>query len=453
MSLLFFSDLFSGKTVRKHYRFYSQTQWYDQEQMRGFQKAKLVRLLKHCRQNLPYYANVMKNLGMEPEDIKEPGDIVCFPVLTKELILEHKDEFVPHNLKDIKGVKSGFTGGTTGGAFPKRNDAATRSSSWGAYQRFYDWMGIGRNDEKVDLMGGYAQSKKLLVRLKGQMLDKVHHSHSFDTYETFERNFSRLVQLLQTRDIKLIRAYTQYLHNMAVEMRNRGLKFQLKAIMTTAEPLFEEHRALFREVFACETFDQYGCGEIGSIAFECEHHNGLHVTEERVFLEVGKNKELILTDLDNFAMPLIRYMNGDEAELDEQACTCGRKSPLIKWIKGRTIDYLTGPEGQSLHSSYLWKIIYESGIAPRRNLQKFQALQTSSEHIKFRYVGQKFDADEEALLEKLIREKLGMVTLVFSNESDIENSSSGKYMPVVNQTLQSSFKPEPETDIGKKSEL
>jgi phenylacetate-CoA ligase len=123
-----------------------------------------------------------------------------------------------------------------------------------------------------------------------------------------------LKELLGKRKIKLLRSYTQYLYTIASELRQRGYRYNVKSIMTTAEPLFPEHRVLFQEVFGAEVFDQYGCGEIGGIAFECDHHEGLHVTEERVILETGETGELIITDLDNLALPLIRYSNADEAE-------------------------------------------------------------------------------------------------------------------------------------------
>ena len=93
--------------------------------------------------------------------------------------------------------------------------------------------------------------------------------------------------------------------------------------MTTAEPLLPQHRELFEKVFSAEVFDQYGCGEIGGIAYECPAHTGLHITEERLIVNTKDNGEFLLTALDNYAMPNINYWNGDEAEFENQECTCG----------------------------------------------------------------------------------------------------------------------------------
>lgn len=436
MTLLRLQDLLSGKTVAKHYSLYKQTQWYSEEQIREFQMQKLLRLLNHCYNNVPYYQRIMRDLSLHPNDFRTPEDIVRLPILTKEMVIQNSKELTPDNIENIKGVKSSYTGGTTGGALLKRNDAATRSSIWGAYYRFYDWMGIKRSDGKIDLMAGYSLNPtKLSKRIASWLIDKTSNSYTFDTYAPMQENLDRLIELLGKRKIKLLRSYTQYLYTIASELRQRGYRYNIKSIMTTAEPLFPEHRVLFQEVFGAEVFDQYGCGEIGGIAFECDHHEGLHVTEERVILETGETGELIITDLDNLALPLIRYSNADEAEICQHKCGCGRKSKLIKQIRGRVIDYLTGPAGQTLHSSYLWKIIYETNIGPLRNLVKFQAVQNEVDKILLRIVAQRFTKEEENLLSRLLKEKLGSVDIEYKYEANIENSSSGKYRPVINNLL------------------
>lgn len=436
MNYLQIQDLISGKSVGKSYSLYCQTQWYSEEQMREFQTSKLRKLLSHCYDNVLYYRSLMRDLGLRPDDIRSPDDVTYFPVLTKEIVMQNSDGLIPRNLDQIKGVKSSYTGGTTGGALLKRNDANTRSSIWGAYHRFYDWMRVKRSDAKIDLMGGYSLEKhNLHKRLVTWLTDKAKNSYSFDTYAPLDGNLERLTILLNRRDIKLIRSYTQYLYTIARILHQKGCHYKIKTIMTTAEPLFPEHRALFQEVFGAEVFDQYGCGEIGGIAFECDHHEGLHVTEERVILETNRTGELIITDLDNLALPLIRYSNADEAELCPHTCGCGRKSKLIRQIRGRVIDYLSGPTGQTLHSSYLWKILYETNIAPLRNLVKFQAVQTARDRIILRIVAQKLSESEERLLSTLLKDKLGSVHIQYKYEAEIENSSSGKYRPVINEVL------------------
>lgn len=88
-----------------------------------------------------------------------------------------------------------------------------------------------------------------------------------------------------------------------------------------------------------------------------------------------------------------------------------------------------------MHSFYLWKIIYETNIGPLRNLVKFQAVQNEVDKILLRIVAQRFTKEEENLLSRLLKEKLGPVDIEYKYEANIENSSSGKYRPVINNLL------------------
>ena len=89
---------------------------------------------------------------------------------------------------------------------------------------------------------------------------------------------------------------------------------ELNAVSTTAEKLFKFQRKKMVEAFGENIYDQYGCGETLSIAFECEKHEGLHITNEHTILEIIDKKNqvnnrgrVIITNLDNYAMPIIRY--------------------------------------------------------------------------------------------------------------------------------------------------
>ncbi len=214
-----------------------------------------------------------------------------------------------------------------------------------------------------------------------------------------------------------------------------GEVFPVGAITTTAEPLMQEHRNIFKEVFLADTFDQYGCGEIGGIAFECDHHQGLHVTEERVYIEVNDNSEIIVTDLDNYAMPFIRYWNADQVELADSPCSCGRKSLLIKRVMGRTCDYIIGKNGEYLHWAYFWHLFFDSGIAKNNNLQKFQVVQESPDKIEINLICEKISDELILVLKQNIQSRIGPVDIVFNYSTNIENTKTGKYRPVINKLI------------------
>ena len=92
-------------------------------------------------------------------------------------------------------------------------------------------------------------------------------------------------------------------------------------------------RKFIEKAFGAEVFDIYGCTEIKEIAWECEKHEGYHINEDDVYVEIlhgespakpGEVGDIVLTDLRNKAMPLIRYRIGDRGLLIAGNCSCGR---------------------------------------------------------------------------------------------------------------------------------
>ncbi|MBN1185609.1 MAG: phenylacetate--CoA ligase family protein [Bacteroidales bacterium] len=428
-------DRLSGKTSAKYYRLYSETQWYDRSKLNEFQLYKLKLLLFHCFNSVPFYKKVIEDLKIDLNRIDSLDVLKRFPVITKQTILENYNDFIPQNLSQLSLVKTSPTGGTTGRILLKRTDVNLRSSVWGSYRRFIDWMGIRESDAKLKLLGGHIKKPGLIEKLKYPIINSLNNDYAFDPYDTSDKNVNRIREVLSTKNIRLIRSYSQYLYNLAQQFDRNNETFHIKAIMTTAEPLMPEHRQLFKKVFNAESYDQYGSGEIGAIAFECDKHMGLHITEERVIVEQDENNNMIFTDLDNFAMPYIRYKNEDQAVIIDKPCLCGRQHRLIERVLGRSCDYILGSNGKNLHWAFFWHLMFDTEIAHNRNIIKFQVKQTDKTKILFRYVGDSLTTEDEEILKLLMFDKLGKMNISFTREKDIENAASGKYRPVVNDLL------------------
>jgi len=428
-------DFLTRKNVTEYYSLYKETQWYDTEAMKLFQLGKLKRLVKHCYDNVPFYRKYMTDLGLTATDIKSLEQLNLFPIITKEIIQQNYKSFIPDNIKQIKGVKTSPTGGTTGNPLFKRNDANTRSSVWGSYKRYEDWMGYLNTDKTLVLMGGQIKNNRLRDRVISKSINILENSISVDIYNTSNETINKIISLLFKNNFSYIRSYPQFLFSVAQKLEQKGLSFKLKSISLTAEPVMPAHRHLFKKIFNSEIFDQYGCGEIGGIAYECDRHEGLHIAEERVIIETNKFNELIITDLDNYAMPFIRYWNADQAEISENCCSCGRQSKLIKKIIGRTCDYVVGINGQFLHPSYFWALFYDSNIAINRRLRKFQIVQNSETNLLIRLVADPLSDEEKEYFISDIKNRIGDMTIEFSYELEIENTKTGKYRAVINKLL------------------
>jgi phenylacetate-CoA ligase len=233
---------------------------------------------------------------------------------------------------------------------------------------------------------------------------------------------------------RIIQAYARSAVLFARYLRgHRWTPHRPHALITSAEVLEEEERRLLEEVFGCPVFNRYGCREVSVIASECPAHSGLHVMAEGLYLEIetphgparpGEMGAVLVTDLLNFAMPLIRYRIGDMAAWAEGNCPCGRGLPRLERVAGRVTDFLVCCDGRLVSGVYLATYVvaqrpslgqvqirqHRPGavtyrIRPGRDFSRFSDL----EYLKIttrRYLGEQTEVDSE-LVEELPAEPSG----------------------------------------------
>jgi phenylacetate-CoA ligase len=138
-------------------------------------------------------------------------------------------------------------------------------------------------------------------------------------------------------------------------------------------------------VLGCGIVSNYSAWETGYIALQCPSHAHYHVQSEVVRLEVldasnapcssGEIGGVVATPLHNFAMPLLRYEFGDEAEVGEP-CPRGRGLPVLKRVVGRMLDYLTLPSGAKRRVN-----IAHHALSSIRAIREYQLVQQSRERL------------------------------------------------------------------------
>jgi phenylacetate-CoA ligase len=179
------------------------------------------------------------------------------------------------------------------------------------------------------------------------------------------------------------------------------------------------------------------------IGSECEHHDGLHESMENVLVEIvvsepngtkraareGELGEVVLTDLHNFAMPFIRYANGDLAIAGSSArCACGRGLRRIKSVEGRTTETLRDGNGGRV-SGLVFNLIF-SVLA--KTVRQFQAVQHKDGSITLRVIPTR-DLDDAAMghIKANCEKYLPRVSVNVVRVDDIAISKSGKRQPVI----------------------
>ena len=349
--------LIRGEWIGSHLKGLEQSQYFSKEDIENLQLQRLNKLLAHAKATVPHYANLPDLPFSSIEQLRE------IPLLEKG--------FLRNNADQLYSRKSGFltryktTGGSTGAPVTLRKDSVGMAHELAATWRGYRWAGIDVGDKQARFWGVPA-SKKGYLRAK--LIDFIAHRKRLSAFAFSDKDLSRYYSQLKEFKpdyfygyVSMIRQFSDYLER---EIECRDL--QPKAIITTAEVLTESDRRQIEKVFGCRVFNEYGCGEIGTIAHECEQGN-LHVSSENMVVEVlnefgkgvkpGESGEIVVTDLVNFSMPLIRYRLKDYASVSSDGCPCGRSLPILLGVHGREYDMLMNSSGQKFHGEFFLYLV------------------------------------------------------------------------------------------------
>jgi phenylacetate-CoA ligase len=187
-------------------------------------------------------------------------------------------------------------------------------------------------------------------------------------------------------------------------------------------------------------FNEYGCGELGTIAHECEAGR-LHINDENLIVEVldggrpcapGAKGELVVTELHNIAMPLIRYRTGDFGAIGAEPCPCGRTLTVLETVFGRAYDFVEAPDGRRFHGEFLM-YIFEEAQRHHLGIAQFQVRQETLTRFHIRLVpGPGFsERSEQAVLARM-REHLGPdIEARFEIVDEIPRERSGKMRVII----------------------
>ena len=202
----------------------------------------------------------------------------------------------------------------------------------------------------------------------------------------------------------------------------------LRGIWTASETLLPSHREDLERVFGVPVFNNYGCREFGALAMECQQHEGLHLNEGTYLFEflpvTDELYEIVITDLKNQIMPLIRYRIGDLAQGLPRGCSCGRSFRVLPGVEGRRFDLIRGPKGEAVTGTF-WTLLLRS----RPGVRRFQVVQ--EDWLKFTIrleVEDSFMKEAQVAWEERIQQQFNdPIQIDWQVGAKIEQLASGKF--------------------------
>jgi len=417
-------------------RLLAESQWWPLERIKAFQDESLRALIEYAYKHVPYYRVIMTARGLTPKDIKTIDDLVKFPILDKKAFREHWKELMSDEA-DPDRVPVRRTGGTTGEPLRIARDPKNSVFENAAFLRGLSFGGYRQGERVVKLFGGTLglAPENLLGKLKARFAGEVF----LPAFELSSENVKKYVEIIQRSKARFLRGYASAVYLLAKLMTECGLRLRLQAVFPTAETLYDYQRELITERLG-EVFEYYGCGELNSIAFECEEHQGMHISEEHVYLEVlregkpvaeGEMGAVTLTTLQNYTMPLIRYQNGDVAVLASQPCSCGRNLRRIAKILGRINDLLRAKDGRLISGAFIPHLFRVT-----KGIQQVQVIQETADLLVVRIVkGPQFTERELELVLETIRRYLGEINIEIEYVDHMPATAMGKLRFVISKVV------------------
>ena len=403
------------RRARSYYHELQASQYLPLASIRELQEKKLRRLITHAYHHVAYYREKLDALGLQPSDIRRLDDLCKLPFLSKDDVREnlHFDLLSDnHEKRKILKIK---TSGSTGEPFVCYADQHQLEIRWAATQRGMEWTGYRFGDRCARLWHqtlGMSWAQRVRERIDAWFNRRLF----IPAFEMSDANIERFVAKLRAYQPVLLDGYAESFNFLAHYIKSHGLEsFHPKAVISSAQVLPEQSREIIEKALGCGVFDKYGSREFSGIAWECEQHDGHHIVAESYIVEIlkdgaaakpGEWGEVVITDLNNFCAPLIRYRVGDLAVAmdDSVACGCGRGLPKIGRIEGRVQAIIVGQNGAYVPGTFFAHLFKDYDHIVRQ----YQVMQEEAGAIRLRIIkALRFDDATFQEVLGLLRQYLG----------------------------------------------
>lgn len=454
---LFFPVYYGPWEVVRYLRKLEKSQWFSPREIERIQLKKLRALVKHAYDNVPFYHEKFRELGLKPGDISNLRDLRKLPIIKKDdLRANFPNRCITrnYNIKNLSRFKS-TTSGSTGKPFTRYTDIRATWFARAARHRFESWYGLYPGVRYLTLRSRAPFTRERLIfsyspYIRERIRDIIKRRFRLTTWKIDGKNLREFLILLRRFKPKVLIGNVSLLFTLASLFKKFGISdIHPKAVVTHAETLFDFQRRLIESVFSCRVFNFYGSREIDPIAQECEEHSGLHIDAEDLIIEFvrggenvsfGEEGEITITDLNNYAMPFIRYNIGDVGIPTGERCACGRGLPLIRELKGRLCDLIVTKDGGivpglffNLPAPYIFKN-YEW-------IRQYQIIQPSREKLLIRMVKSAEPKNEDlTYLINGVRKYLGDVEVETEFVESIPSAPSGKHRFIISHVAHELFK-------------
>ena len=441
----------------------AERQFWDIDRIEVFQLERINELLAYATKNVPYYKEVINKADAQLSDL---SDVSRLPILTKDDVSAHFPDGITSTAIDKDEIRWAGTGGTTqhilvASDFNKRDHVRAASQvtfSEDSPYRFGRRAAFippdacsalcatdGLRETTVFhhvlkmIRSGKLRDASQLSDLRGLVMNNWIECKSIlepfgpeGTHIDADRMAEYANQLRNLRPY-LFKALPEYLLTLARYYDSTGQKPpEIPVIKPMGALMTPAMKRRVSQVFGQPITEDYGCNDLGPLGFECSH-GGLHLLSDHFYFEFqtpkgpaedGELATLIVTDLHNRAMPMIRYRLGDLVTVDRSPCACGRTTPRVS-VEGRACETIVRDDGTVLTPRQVCEALYSLPW-----VQAFQLVEKSAWNLELKVVtdhGYEISDDDVRRLQSSLGNDR---ELVIRKVNSIRPEASGKFLNV-----------------------
>jgi phenylacetate-CoA ligase len=363
------------KTYRALLQMRGRLRW-SPDRLRAFRDQRLRELVRFAYDRSLFYRRFYDEAGVRPEEIQSQADLHRLPLL-KKTHLQQNDPL------DIVTVQ---TASGDSASIPWVTESTSGSTGL-PLKIMRTWNDLylykAKEIRAFEQTGFRFYHRQVILKSSS---DSVTGRHWFENFGILSK-FWLSIRDPEERNVELFRkirphhvhAYPSGLKALADYLDAHGEKLRVPLICTGAEVLDDVTRQQIERAFQAEVFDLYGSREVGNIAWECPAHDGMHVNDDAIILELlddqnqpvpeGKEGRVVVTWLEGRDWPFIRYDLGDRATLLPGQCSCGVTFSRLARLEGRNDGRILLPSGVWISGMFFQELRATSWAAAFRIVQ------------------------------------------------------------------------------------
>lgn len=403
-------------------------------QLYAMQEKKLRELCKTASSGSTYYKRIFRNQNVDPLQITLES-LPQLPILERETIRKNfSDIKVRHYPKE--DIFNNATGGSSGEPLQFLDTTKSKQISSSLLDRGYQWAGFQPGSKHVKLWGAPTDIQPYSKSIKNRLIAWVDNKECIDAFSLSEDLFEHIYLQLKRNKPALLESYSNILYEFALYLKKNGHpNLNIKAVVSSAGTLYSFQRKVIEQQISYNLFNRYGSREFGNIAHECAAHGEMHIYMDRFIVEIHNPDrdgvgDILVTDLENYAFPFIRYRIGDKGAISNNTCRCGCPFLCFDNIVGRSLDTIKSPSGRIISGE-----LFPHFFKDFPEIILGQVVQDTKNHIEVRL---KIDHESKGDFINILKRRLEQVTgpelqiSIFTDKAFITNPT-GKYRPVISK--------------------